>query len=302
MKYLTGLVLLIFVSSCQREVEGDLTDDVINDNIYIDRIVEVDTTYPSGLDTTYKDQLYYDAQKRLIRVVETYFDAGTHTVNSTLILDRFYSGNDSVPFKIAVEEAYSTGEIYKDTGFLYYNNNNRIIKDSVVSYDTGIPLHKKVELFFDEGGGKYLVTRTTNNYITGSFMFADSVRLTRTFSSGNLVSSSDSTFSAMGGPLQSVFRYTLSHDNKKNPFIKLALPYLALQMFGSIGMGENLPQFSSRNNHTSYTLFSWAGGSPNTNSGEVRYVYDNNDYPVLIRYTSTSSPNPQKLFIYYRTL
>lgn len=48
-----GLLSVLTITSCQREVEGIIgqNQQVLTNNIYLSRVVELDTSYASGLDT-----------------------------------------------------------------------------------------------------------------------------------------------------------------------------------------------------------------------------------------------------------
>lgn len=304
--FLSGLVMMVLVvgfSSCQREVDfpTEEAEEILNDNIFLNKYVELDTAFASGLDTLYIDTFYYDAQKRLIKAIETYYESGVHVVEGVLVQERFYNGTDTVPYKIATKEEYTTGERYSDTTFLFYNNNKEAIKDSTINYEGAVALNRRVQLFYNDAPGRYYVKRTSL-IISLGITSTDSVRMARTYTAGNMVSMADSAY-LEGIGLAYVTRITANYDSKKSPFIKISLPYMVQQVDGSGITGANPMQSGSINNSVSYTLFSWAGGSPSTSTATIGYDYNSNNYPVIIRASSSSSPSEKmKGFFFYRAL
>lgn len=301
--FLSGMIVLVMVvgfSSCQREVDGRLDDVVVDDNIYIDKFIELDTTYPSGLDTSYKYSFIYDGQKRLKQIAEIGFDDGTHNIQYIGNEYRYYNGSDTVPYKTTYDLDYTTGESYRDTSFLFYDGNNVIYKDSNVRYESGAPASMWLHTYSAGETNRFLIKRTSFDFITGLFT-ADSINSIRSIIANNIVSTSDSFYNQLGG-LQYVVKYTFNYDNKLNPYNKIALHYPVYGFLINMSNYQNFPNFGSKNNPTTFTLMTWLAGSVSNDVGEARYEYDNNGYPKIIRYNSGSSANPQKDYIYYRTL
>ena len=95
-----SILLICFFSSCQKEPDVDLGNDpappVDGDSTLLKMYVELDTTLPSGSDTTYKVIYTYDNQKRVKQVTvlyDQYFERG----------DYFYSGSDTLPYMLVTD-------------------------------------------------------------------------------------------------------------------------------------------------------------------------------------------------------
>jgi hypothetical protein len=135
MKILLSVILLaIVMASCQKEQS---TEPVVppgngnnnppsNDSTLLWKYIEVDTTQPPGSDTTFKEIYTYDNQKRLI-----------HFYTSFLLTeqdgDMFYSGNDTLPYKL-ISIITGFGDIQRDTVFYLYSN-GLVTKDSAIEYE-----------------------------------------------------------------------------------------------------------------------------------------------------------------------
>jgi len=124
--------LSIIFTSCQKEVQEELPilppqpipTETIEDSTLLTKLVSVSGATLS--DTSGSYDITYDAMKRIKTVIATYLNDPGDTYEET----RFYNGNDTLPYKIAI---FWDGEVY-DTSFLTYNNGT-IIKDSLISHE-----------------------------------------------------------------------------------------------------------------------------------------------------------------------
>src|SRR5450432_4218314 len=136
MKFLLACISLVITaflfSSCQREVDGQLGNGTINgvntnDSIYLVKYIELDTTYASGSDTIQTGQFYYDGTKRLLHSAVR--GDGIDPLQATSAEDeyRFYSGSDTLPYKIVLISYDPSSGHSADTSFLFYNSNLIIV-------------------------------------------------------------------------------------------------------------------------------------------------------------------------------
>src|SRR4029078_9855 len=88
-----AFICSLFFISCQKEVSPDILTGTQNDSIYISKIIELDTTKPSGSDTVWIDSYIYDAQKRLFRFKEAEYDASGELWSDTVELH--YQGSQT---------------------------------------------------------------------------------------------------------------------------------------------------------------------------------------------------------------
>jgi hypothetical protein len=287
--FFTGVVLLICFSSCQKEIDWGFANTTHTDSIYVTRFIELDTTYPAGMDTSYKTLYSYDSKKRIKDVAEIGFDDGTHNTGYTLGENRFYSANDSVPFKIVRSEWFSNGDTFLDTVYLYYNSNNVIIRDSSLYYMNGTKIKIRVSGFGLIGSNRYLVLETTIDPNTGMTV-KDSILSQRNWT--------------LLGVLFNVSMYSFTFDNNRNPFFRTILPYpVYLNDYYHTTHPFYYPLLATANNPlTHFQDHSIMGGGTFNYSGTARYVYNSLGYPVIIRYTSTALSNPHKGLVYYTAL
>ena len=126
--------MAIVIVSCQKESSTEPPSNgpngnnnpPANDSTLLWKYVELDTSLPSSLDTSYKIIFSYDDKKRL----NQYYS--TDCVDDENV-EFFYSGNDTLPYKAAgVWTSY--GKVYHDTTFLLYLN-GLVFPDSIVDYD-----------------------------------------------------------------------------------------------------------------------------------------------------------------------
>src|SRR5688572_13799274 len=125
-------IMVIFFSSCQREIDGSQNGTTQNDSVYIQSLIILDTTRPAGQDTIFKYQFFYDAAKRLSKRVS--FEYWSMSPPPVLVKTEnlfSYQGSDKVPSVIYTDVVnyVNPGSSYKDTLFFFYQN-GMIVKDS----------------------------------------------------------------------------------------------------------------------------------------------------------------------------
>jgi hypothetical protein len=217
--------------------------------------------------------------------------------------NRFYSANDTVPFKIVRNEWFSNGDTFLDTVYLYYNSNNVVVRDSSLYYMNGTKIKTRVSVFGLISSSRYLILETTTDPNTGMTV-KDSILSVRNWASGNLTNSSDSIYNPLMGGLYNVSMYTFTYDNKRNPFFRTILPYpVYLNDYYHTTHPFYYPLLASVNNPlTHFQDHSITGGGTFNYSGSAQYSYNSLGYPVIIRYTSTALSNPHKGLVYYTAL
>jgi hypothetical protein len=296
-----SLLLVVFISSCQKEIDWGADNRTDADSLYIDKLIELDTSFAGGSDTSFKYSFQYDGQKRLTQIAETGFDAGTSTILYTSNEYRQYAGTDTGPFKITRKEVYSNGQTFDDTVYFFYNSNS-IIKDSMIRYSSGIAASQSRTVYTSTGNGKFMVKRTDYDPSSGIVFNVDSINSSRTIVGNNVTSSSDSVYGQLAGGLYDVYRYTYNYDDKINPFKKMSLPYpLYIDLLNTYSY-EYIASPVSTNNPVSYTLMHWFAGNTFNQPGQLKYTYNSAGYPTIIRFADPSAPDTRKQLITYRPL
>lgn len=271
MRVLLSIVVLnlfVLLNSCQKEVMGKLEDDpVVNvaDSTLVWKYVEVDTTLPSGSDTTEWFYFNYDSLKRISRI---YNIEGTN-IPLTITTDFFYNGSDTLPFK-TVEISREGADAYVDTCFYTYNSNGLVIKDSSVYYDfvTFEPLYRTINKFTITGDNVAVYHRedeydgTLFNILTEQTGNASIVR-----QNGN-ISEQVST-----GTVINDLYYKINYNNKINPLYRADLHYPVMGGFGNT--------FDTKKNLQTSLI---VGSSPSLIFGRYEYTYTfrADGYPLTV--------------------
>ena len=292
--FLTLAFVSITVFSCQPGVDDILPPVETNDSIYISRIVELDTLFPSGLDTSQHTTYKYDGSGRLSYAWFGEYFIGKAGAELTDDYYYFYNGSDSLPFKvvnISGSTGYSAGfTIYRyDTVFLFYNNAGVVVKDSLRSAGPDqVHDRTQVSTYTKINDALYRIDEKTitENDVTVSFTNCHLARV-----NGNLVSSKDTTYNQNGINITSS---ELSvYDNHPNPLLRTALPYPTSRshynVFGESSI-NNLTRWQSRYDYGPSVGYDYL------NIYEYKYRADG--YPV-IRFTKDQvEPSIIRKYIY----
>lgn len=107
---------------------GILYNPAIDDSILLSKIILVDTTQVSPTDTISIFEYTYDIKKRVIKTKLTeYYKTDDE---DSIVLNYFYSGNDTLPFKM-----FEDGYFWH---YRSYDGSARLLKDSInLSFDVG---------------------------------------------------------------------------------------------------------------------------------------------------------------------
>jgi hypothetical protein len=293
MRIFVALVAVVSVClfSCQREIIDPNVDQAGVDSSFLSKIIYLDTTLPSGMDTVSKGVFSYDNQKRLSNLL----------VNGPAIITSSYSfsynGTDSIP-KLVVEtdfEYNGPGTKAVDSVFFVYSG-NQVIKDSILEWR--YPLNALdgayVRTFSVSGstvkmyGSAYA---NIGNVLT--FMRYDSAVYTVTKAAGNITSQTRVT-----GFLASIQSQILSYDTHPNPLGKVFKFRYACFTEG-IFIDEDI----QNNNWLSEEFL--GAGAPDTITRTQSHRYRPDGYPVstnLLSVSGGTGPDWNKVVYLYRSL
>lgn len=296
------ILLLLVTSSCQKEDSSGDDTGTQPDNTALDRMVILDTTYASGMDTLYKYEFTYDAQKRPSKIKITGFIEGTRDVEYQAVENRFYNGSNMNPYKITAGGTPDYPDDISTENYLTYNASQVVTIDSALLFFQGNKVDVKRQAYIAKSPTRYLVERASYDPVTNSLNFKDTTYANVVFTGKNLTSASDSSYSENLGGLYQVNRYTCTFDSKKNAASKLRIP-VPVNYFSNGDDGAlSLINMLSSNNITSMSTYIWtstAGGR--TEIVNSSYEYNANGYPVIIRYPGLDG-SKRKDYLFYRTL
>ena len=279
MKFFSGILIIaisaIWFSSCQREVDGILPDDLQNDSTNLSRIIVLDTNLVTGKDTLFKINFIYDSQKR--KIGEDFISIDNSSGTRDIFYYRyFYNNSDTVPFRASEKYSFSTDSL---VSFFTYSN-GFIIKDSSVDFVSGTVSSIRKSIFLSLAGNRFLRKETDYDPSTGASQLVDSTIYTRTVNGGNVLNGSDSSWLGLVSPptLLQVRSFQIMFDNKPNPLSKLDLFYWGYydtfdNQIYLIKGGNNM--ISLREDVTFPSAF--------TEISSYNYSYNSFGYPSILR-------------------
>ncbi len=292
MRYFLFLLIVIEFSSCSKNNDRIPVNPIIQDSIYLSKLIVFDTTGSVPSDTTHYT-FNYDNIKRLTKITCSNYNASTSSMVVRYTFEHFYyNGNDTLPSKVIERWDNSTNQ-FTLTHTLSHDNNGRLIRDS------------SSEIVILPNPGSFIYTNkylyTSNYYIDSSFSYNppnssdDTVYQTRDFE--NKI-----TREIRVNPSY-VMHYDAVYDNHPNPLYKLAVktPYFVNSMYPSF-IEYLTPQ--KKNFLTTITTKYDASGTTITSTKSINYIitYKANGYPLTIRSVSTPSRvNDKYKFIFVYT-
>lgn len=210
---LAGILNLLAFVSCQREVEETLLPTETTDNVYLSKMVWVDTTLPTGTDTVDRFFFEYDNAKRLTRMRE-YFSNPFQ--NDTVISHYEYTGNDTLPYRAIIQanHNYLSGPSKSADTIYFFYSSGYVQRDSVVSWNSLNNTSRGARVAdYSFSGTTITKTRRYYNLVNGAYVFdfAEVFVYTVASSNGNLVAEN-----RVSGPGEFVF-VQASYDIKINP-------------------------------------------------------------------------------------
>jgi hypothetical protein len=284
---LVGLCFIISFSSCQREVDGVLTQDGIADSTYLDRMIFVDTTLPAGSDTTAKYLFKYDNSNRLISTIQ-FEIGGTDTIREEF----FYIANDTLPYKQVYHNLdYSAGPLVYFVDTIFYNYTNQVVtKDSTIEWDLSTNSNYGVRVTeFSILPNKVVERSKQYDFVAGGYILfsdnSDTAIVTKQL--GNVVFHIDPspTF---------ISQAQVTYDNKVNPYFKaLKIHYPDFQFLNREGWDaqKNNPIHINFEHATGYIV-----------DEIVSYIYRNDNYPLVANRKDVGNNSYYKIIYKYISL
>lgn len=125
--YIFVLLLFSLLNACQKNPEDPNHPKEADTRLLISKLVYFDDALT---DTSVVNIFNYDGQKRVTSINQYWYDNGFSEIANTATY--YYNGLDSLPFKTESSEEGS-GIINKSTDFHFYDNAQRLIRDSIIS-------------------------------------------------------------------------------------------------------------------------------------------------------------------------
>lgn len=278
--YLSVLFALFVLASCQREA-GEILEEsppptsLTNDSIYLKMIVYLDTISPPGLDSVDKFVFYYDDLKRLDSIDWTLFSGGATNSAIHMYEKRFYTGNDTLPYKTTSFVDPGGADAY--TTVFYTYQNGVIVEDSIIT-DIHGSVSTTVKKFKFYGNG-----RTGQNYysINGNERhLTDSLISVQTFQNGNTVLQLDTSYLSQTFHTQKTIR---QFDTHPNPLKRINPPYPIITFLGFTGGDFSFLQLTNSINNEIRVQSTLDGADYEDIYENFQYRADG--YPVLSRET-----------------
>ena len=219
--FLVVVSYIVGFTSCQKEIDGGLTNNPQSDSV-ISKIIILDTTFSSGLDTFHVGNFIYDANGRLSKALGTAYNSGVSgpgRIFSDEVITYHYTGNQTLPFKIVNNYTeYSPASVTDDTSYLTYTN-GYISTDSFTS-SIG---YYRTNVFNKLSNSRYRMYTRIDNGIGGQSI--DTSYINVDIQNGNLMKETDSVW--LPGGTWVVLSMTMTYDTKINPGKPFSLPYPA---------------------------------------------------------------------------
>lgn len=269
-------VLSVLFTACQKEVES--TDPVVdppvtNDSTYISKIIALDTTKAAPFDTVFVRTFEYDAQKRVIKNVERYYNntGGVDPNGEYIVTTKKYSGTDSLPY-LCVSQNIDGVDNYTDSNFITYQS-GQVTIDSLIYYDLGVSFYQ-VSRYYRNGN---TIKQVRTFYHDNVFSYKDSVVFNLTKTAGNITLQT----SVLGPSVTNTFKVT--YDNRINPLAKAGVSeyagYAGLLEFHIGDDDEDPTYYLQPNNPTE--IINDDGGQYNSHY-TFGYKYNSLNYPTEI--------------------
>lgn len=278
--YLLGVAMLCVLASCQKEIDWRTPEkSPVDDGRVLSKYVELDTTLPSGKDTTNVYTFTYDNVHRIKRIYQVQSFNGIRTAEITT--DFFYNGSETNPFKTI--EVDKEAETYVDTSFYTYSN-GFVRSDSSVFYSlTGNEFLFAYVISFSVNGNSVFVKFKQS---TVASSYEDTATLTVTRQNGNIIKQQDA---------DNTINYSMDakYDNKINPFyaIDIHYPIIYEHLFNAFNAQKNnliertaSTTLTGVESHLIYT-----------------YSYRNDGYPLTVNMQDLRRPNDNRKGLFFYT-
>ena len=245
-------------------INGGILDNpsALKDSTVLTKLILIDTTITSPDDTLTILEYRYDDIKRVEGIVmKEYYNTPYEDSN---VIKYFYKGNDTFPFKEIENEFYSH--------YLFYNEINKVIKDSVTTSNGQFEMPEHVNNFSYSGTTIFRQTIFYNfNQISLDTIF-------QTFSTGNVVAQNAAS---------SNYGYTFQLDDHPNPMYQVTN---RINAEFPVFSGDSTFVMSQQKNN--YTQIFNLESEDSHNKYIYDYVYKQNGYPAYFRSYNKSTGLP----------
>lgn len=292
-KYITLFTTLTaLIISCQKEIGLDsetspIPNPSITDTTLLRKFILLDTTLAAPNDTIYKYSFYYDNLKRCTVL------KGNDGIDSFVVFNIF-NGNDTLITKRKIYD-FSSGD--STIEYLTYSPAGKILYDSIKEYSLSIS-----NFFLD-----YQNTTNQNGIIavkSNGTQFEYNKFSTLRDNNGNILNVKDSlsVLSGINYLLKETANSTISYDTRKNPFYKLVPNFLVNVQLESSTIFTFIPfqSLPQKNNILTETKFfnPQTSGLDNV-SNTYQYIYNLNNYPVIVRVRDIlNNKNYKGIYVY----
>ena len=215
--FIVMIAVCLFISSCQKEVDGSILTTPQTDSTRLSKLVALDTTMTPGADTTAISNFRYDSQKRLISKDFTEISGPTRY---TYYYDFSYNNNDTLPFKVSERHNFNN---YTSVTFFYYSN-GFIIRDSTAEFLSSMLDKIYTGYYTALGGTLYLDKQYVFDPSISLLYLQDSIIYKRTMTGNNLTAGVDSVWDGTGF-FRGANSFQAVYDNKISPQRKFNLLY-----------------------------------------------------------------------------
>ncbi len=285
--YLSGFVVLFFVvafSSCQKEIDDSLPNNVTNDSTVLWKYVVIDTTLSAGLDTLEVHYFEYDNQKRLTRLIDSLREdtSSSPAYTSSLVTDFFYNGNETLPYKSMGLQKDGTDRRWDTTYFSFQNglvslDSARIQISNVTGITWGI-----ITRSFTVSGTTITMTEKFYSYTNPIPSCVSNSTVLQTYSNGNIISANGTTTGCVTGS----GNVQMNYDNKPNPFYSTIPVHYPTTGFSFVEGNNNQKNNMTEENSTAFHT-------------QRSYSYRSNGLPSVVRVNDLNFPSYSYKGIYY---
>jgi len=275
-KYITIFIALtVFIISCKKEntIDSETNPTPSDSTFLIKKFIVLDTTLSAPNDTIFRYTFFYDNLKRC-----SSFIAGDG-IDSFAIYN-FFNGTDTLITKRKFYD-FTSGDSTVD--YLTYSPTGKILADSILEYSTTFGL---TNFYLN-----YQNTTNQNGTIivkSDGTQFEYNIFSTLRDINGNLLNVKDS-LSVLNGSnyvLTETANSNISYDNKINPLYKIVPNFLVNVQIESSPIFtffpfQSLPQ--KNNILTETKIFNPQTQGLDNFNNSFQYVYNSNNYPILVR-------------------
>lgn len=258
--------IALYLSACQKEyspsgIDPNPTPTPLPtpsvDSNYLDKLYSLYDD-GSGLDTQIISTLHYDANKRVVSII----DSITKPLTPWMSYNYYYNGADTIPYKSIFINSENQADPDSVTHYFFYNTQGQKIKDSVKSVYSGTSYFKVQNISYAPGK---------------IYGITDASRDTASLdANGNILLNKHYILSGSTYKLDVTSIYT--YDSHPHPFAKLS-NHIAQQQFPN---GETL-------------YYEYMGNNNFTLQDETTTISQNYHFMSFVNYTYNAAGFPTKM-------